>query len=74
MATPLHLTGSKIGIEIEVDGPYRVTNVTLEATFNGAGASQVKYALCRCGQSTNNPFCDSTHCDIGWRDGQGERS
>lgn len=25
------------------------------------------YALCRCGQSSNKPFCDGTHAHVGWR-------
>ncbi len=29
---------------------------------------QEQYALCRCGQSKNKPFCDGTHADIGFRD------
>jgi CDGSH-type Zn-finger protein len=24
------------------------------------------YSLCRCGQSKNKPFCDSTHKTCGW--------
>ena len=45
-----------------------VTNVAIEAEFNGVGASTRKYVLCRCGQSKNKPFCDGTHHDVGWTD------
>jgi CDGSH-type Zn-finger protein len=24
--------------------------------------------LCRCGQSSNKPFCDATHDEIDWRE------
>ena len=66
--TPQHLTTGDVEIVIEKDGPYRVTNVPIEAEYNGAGASRAKYVLCRCGQSKNKPFCDGTHHDVQWRD------
>lgn len=28
-----------------------------------------RVALCRCGQSSNKPFCDGTHVDVGFDDG-----
>jgi CDGSH-type Zn-finger protein len=27
------------------------------------------YALCRCGESANKPFCDGTHVDVAFQDG-----
>jgi CDGSH-type Zn-finger protein len=27
---------------------------------------RTKVSLCRCGQSNNKPFCDSTHKTCGW--------
>lgn len=66
--TPHHLTTGDVGITVEEHGPYRVENVTLEAEFNGYGASRAKYVLCRCGLSKNKPFCDGTHHDEKWRD------
>ena len=63
-----HVTTPEIGISVEKNGPYRVTNVPLEAEFNGAGASRGKYVLCRCGLSKNKPFCDGTHYEEKWRD------
>lgn len=65
-----HLTTGNIGITVEKDGPYHVTNVVLEAEFNGVGASRTKYSLCRCGLSKNKPFCDGSHYDEQWSDGE----
>lgn len=28
---------------------------------------RTKVSLCRCGQSNNKPFCDSTHKTCGWQ-------
>ncbi|MEM1129370.1 MAG: CDGSH iron-sulfur domain-containing protein [Pseudomonadota bacterium] len=67
-AEPHHLTTGDVSIHIAKDGPYYVTNVALEAEFNGVGASRTKYALCRCGLSKNKPFCDGSHYDEKWTD------
>ena len=29
-------------------------------------AGRTKLSLCRCGQSSNKPFCDSAHKTCGW--------
>ena len=28
-----------------------------------------RVVLCRCGQSSNKPYCDGTHAAVKWRDG-----
>jgi CDGSH-type Zn-finger protein/truncated hemoglobin YjbI len=67
-------------IEVTRDGPYRVTGqITLagptgEPEPQGAGASREHYALCRCGQSRNKPFCSGMHWYAGFRDPEPPRS
>lgn len=68
-------------IEVTKNGPYLVSgNVPLSVlsiVTNGEGESldyregkkypaQKQSALCRCGQSTNKPFCDGTHLKAGF--------
>lgn len=55
-------------IRIARDGPYEVEgDVGLSATAWCEGASQDRFALCRCGQSKNKPFCDGSHHAAGFR-------
>lgn len=63
-----HIDSDQVSIKVAKDGPYVVKNIALEAEFNGAGASEKEYILCRCGQSKNKPFCDGSHYDVKWSD------
>ncbi len=63
-----HMTTGEVEIQVEKNGPYHVSNVALEAEFNGVGASRTKFSLCRCGLSKNKPFCDGSHHDAAWTD------
>lgn len=52
-------------VRLAKDGPYHVEGgVTLEDVAQGDGASKDHVALCRCGSSTNKPFCDGTHWSV----------
>ena len=66
-------------IEVTKDGPYFVsgdlplseqwivTNAggdSLEYREGKKYSAQSQYALCRCGQSANKPFCDGTHSKV----------
>jgi CDGSH-type Zn-finger protein/truncated hemoglobin YjbI len=61
-------------IEITRDGPYRVTGALVLRGGAGApvvrnkGASLEHYALCRCGQSQNKPFCSGMHWYVDFHD------
>ncbi len=40
------------------------TNIPSEWLIAGKFKTQEKYLLCRCGQSSNKPFCDGTHFKV----------
>ena len=46
-----------------VDGPVRLIDADGKEYPGLAGR---KIALCRCGASTNKPFCDGTHSKVGF--------
>jgi 3-phenylpropionate/trans-cinnamate dioxygenase ferredoxin subunit len=54
-------------IQVLPKGPYLVAGkiTLLDASGNKIEAGE-KIALCRCGASTNKPFCDGTHSKIGF--------
>ncbi len=56
-------------ITVSKDGPYFVVGgIELENAAWGKEASKEHYALCRCGQSKNAPFCDGTHRNVNFYD------
>jgi len=61
-------------IEVSRDGPYRITGgIPLidskgEDVVRNEGASREHYALCRCGQSQNKPFCSGMHWYVQFKD------
>ena len=61
-------------IEVTQDGPYRVTGAIPVTDTAGAdvpraaGSSREHFALCRCGQSQNKPFCSGMHWYVDFRD------
>jgi 3-phenylpropionate/trans-cinnamate dioxygenase ferredoxin subunit len=54
-------------IQVLPKGPYLVAGkvTLLDASGNPIEAGE-KIALCRCGASTNKPFCDGTHSKVGF--------
>ncbi len=59
-------------IQVSRDGPYYVRGgVELADVEFGEGAVEDHYALCRCGQSLNKPFCDGAHWYAGFKDTEG---
>jgi CDGSH-type Zn-finger protein len=50
------------------NGPYLVKGPVTVVDADGAEyqTERATIALCRCGGSTNKPFCDGTHSKIGF--------
>ena len=50
------------------NGPYLVEGEVdlLDTVGNKIAVEKSTIALCRCGASSNKPFCDSTHSRIGF--------
>ncbi len=60
---------SDVTIEVRENGPYKISGpiTVVDAAgvpFELPPGSAV--ALCRCGHSSNKPFCDATHRQIGF--------
>ena len=59
------------GVQVTVtdNGPYKVTGAIelLDAEGNPVQTKGSTVFLCRCGGSTNKPFCDGTHSKIGFQ-------
>lgn len=57
-----------VTIEPSEDGPYLVKNLgELRNSKGGEITVRKTVALCRCGRSSNKPFCDGTHAKEGFR-------
>ena len=59
-----------VKISVKQNGPYVVQGDNVEVIDWNGNAYQVlnrPFALCRCGGSTNKPFCDGTHSKVGFQ-------
>ncbi len=56
-------------IKVLQNGPLIVDGDATLTDWNGAPYTVEKrpFYLCRCGASTNKPFCDGTHSKIGFK-------
>lgn len=62
------MSDDKIKVTALKNGPLRVEAVKLEVN-NSDGSTVEKDGpvhFCRCGHSSNKPFCDGTHAKIGF--------
>ncbi|MGH8700921.1 MAG: CDGSH iron-sulfur domain-containing protein [Burkholderiales bacterium] len=54
-------------IEVVKNGPYRVSGACRVRNARGEDVpARGRFALCRCGSSSNKPFCDGTHARVGF--------
>jgi CDGSH-type Zn-finger protein len=61
---------NEVKITIRPNGPYRVEGPVRLLDANGNEfdlTGKPAISLCRCGASTNKPFCDGTHSKIGFQ-------
>lgn len=57
-----------VTIDIIKNGPYIVKGeVQLKDSDGNSYPAEQRMALCRCGASTEKPFCDGTHSKIGFQ-------
>jgi len=64
--------GYEPSIVVEENGPYWVRDrVPIESADGTTWEVRNRVALCRCGESSNKPFCDGTHRRIGFSDSDG---
>jgi CDGSH-type Zn-finger protein/uncharacterized Fe-S cluster protein YjdI len=67
-ADMLAVRDGPLAVEPQIDGPLQIRG-NLEIT-SGTGrvvARVIQAKLCRCGGSSNKPFCDGTHARIGFK-------
>ncbi len=61
---------SEIKITAKKNGPYRIEGPVKLVDGDGNEydlTGKPAFSLCRCGHSSNKPFCDGTHNKIGFQ-------
>src|SRR5580692_5508474 len=59
---------AEVTIEVRPNGPYIVNgSIALRDANGNVLPTQTRTVLCRCGASTNKPFCDGTHSKVGFQ-------
>ena len=68
--TPEGIRMSEVKITVKPNGPYRIEGLVKLVDIEGREwdlTGKPAFSLCRCGGSTNKPFCDGTHSKIGFQ-------
>lgn len=59
-----------VTIQIRENGPYKISGPVVLVDHNDEPIAieegKTTIFLCRCGHSSDKPFCDGTHKQIGW--------
>jgi CDGSH-type Zn-finger protein len=59
---------AEVTIEVRPNGPYIINgSIELRDANGNVLPTQTRTVLCRCGASTNKPFCDGTHSKVGFQ-------
>ena len=63
---------AEVTIRPSKNGPLIVEGVVdlFDTEGNKIQVEKTRIALCRCGASSNKPFCDGTHSQIGFQAGE----
>jgi CDGSH-type Zn-finger protein len=64
------MSENEVTITVRPNGPYRVEGPCKLLDADGKEwdlTGKPAFSLCRCGGSTNKPFCDGTHSKIGFQ-------
>ncbi len=66
---PAEVPDPLVTATLVADGPlYLRGKVVIDGGEHAAMAEYARLALCRCGASSNKPFCDGSHTRIGFKD------
>jgi CDGSH-type Zn-finger protein len=67
-ADMLEVRDGPLAIQPELDGPLQVRGNLEITSGTGRVVARLQQArLCRCGASSNKPFCDGSHARVGFR-------
>ena len=55
-------------VRTAADGPLYIQGRLDMKQASGETTQETRVALCRCGASTNKPYCDNSHTEAGFRD------
>jgi len=70
---PLPQSDPKPEIKVSLNGPYLASNIAdLRNWLGEESASTPQMALCRCGQSSNKPYCDGSHAKTNFSGAKGQ--